>query len=208
MGNLAEVREAVNGHAVDKKADLPFYIARSLRGTDQQIIAAFENRGIRTYYPQIVELKPMPLRKLTASQRYSGVKVMRPAPSPLFPRYVFIQADLRAFDWQDVFKQTGAGGFTCEGNHPVAVRPSDLEKIRRRENGGLIDGRTSIRVMFDIGDEVTVTSGPFASFPAIVERGLDVPIGDLDPRMRIRVAVSIFGQATPVDLEVWQVAKH
>lgn len=207
-GNLAKVRKAVSPEMSTIDEVQPFYIVRCLRGSDQQVIAGFHHRGILTYYPRIIELKPIPLRQLTPSQRYAGVKVMKPCPSALFPRYVFIQADLRAFDWQDIFEQTGAGGFTCEGRRPVAVRPNDLAKIRARENDGLIDGRISVRAVFGIGDEVTVTSGPFASYPGIVEKGLDVAIGDLDPKSRIIVAVNIFGQATPVELEIWQVAKQ
>lgn len=190
------------------RPEADWFFVRIIRGTDQQAIDAFAHRGLTTYYPRIVELKRVPMRRLSAAQRASGVSIQKPVPSPLFPRYLLLQADLAEFDWQEIFKQTGAAGFACEGNQPVRIRPNDLAKIKARENSGLIDGRTSVRVVFGVGEQITITSGPFASYPGTVERGLDVPIGDLDPSARIKVAVSIFGRATPAELEVWQVAKH
>ena len=58
-----------------------------------------------------------------------------------------------------------------------------------------------------IGEHVRVTDGPFASFPGIVEEGLDVPVEKFDPDTRIKVAVNVFGRATPITLTVAQVEK-
>ena len=185
-----------------------WFFVRVVRGTDHHAMEAFRHRGIPTYYPKIVELRPMPKRRLSRAQRAEGASVMQPVSAPLFPRYVLIQAHLGDFDWQETFRQTGAAGFACESGRPVRVRTAELAKIKSRENSGLIDGRESVRMVFGVGEQVTVTSGPFASFPAIVETMLDVAVGDLDPSLRIKVAVNIFGHSTPVDLEVWQIAKQ
>lgn len=194
--------------ATKEQQDLNWYIVRCLRGTDEQAKKALENRGIETWYPKIVELKPLPMRELSASQRSSGVQIRRPVPSPLFPRYLFIRAELRDYDWDALFKESGVGGFTCEGNQPFRMRSTDLTEIRKRENGGMIDGKTSVRLLFSIGEKVTVTSGWAAGFPAIVERGLDIPISELDPETRIRLLVNIFGRETPSEFALWQVAKN
>ena len=183
-------------------------MARCLRGTDSQVIEGFRQAGIETYYPRILEMSPVPRRQLTASQRNCGHSIQRPVSRPLFPRYVMIFAELARFDWQSLFRRIGAAGFTCEGNTPVALRQSELGKIRERENGGMIDGKEKTRLVFNVGDALTITSGPFASFPAVVEKALDLPIGALDPATRVAVAISIFGRMTRADLELWQVAKH
>jgi transcription termination/antitermination protein NusG len=185
-----------------------WYMARCQRGSDGQVIEGFRTAGIETYYPKFLEMARVPRRELTASQRNCGHSIERPMARPLFPRYVMILADLRRFDWQTLFRRIGAAGFTCEGNLPVAVRPAELSRIRERENGGMIDGKEKTRVVFGLGEQVTITSGPFASFPATVEKALDLPISALDPATRIAVAISIFGRMTRADLELWQVAKH
>lgn len=185
-----------------------WYMTRCQRGTDNQVIAGFEAAGIQTYYPKILEMTPVPRRELTASQRNCGHTIQKPRPRPLFPRYVLVFVDLRNFDWQAMFKRIGAAGFTCEGNLPVALRDAEMQRIKARENGGLIDGKEKTRMVFGLGEEITVTSGPFASFPATVESVLDLPIGDLDSATRIDVAINIFGRMTRVELELWQVAKH
>src|SRR5579859_6977591 len=80
------------------KPEPDWFFVRIIRGTDQQAIDAFGHRGLTTYYPRIVELKRVPLRKLSAAQRISGVTIQKPVPSPLFPRYLLLQADLADFD--------------------------------------------------------------------------------------------------------------
>jgi transcriptional antiterminator NusG len=134
--------------------------------------------------------------------------VQAPQEVPLFPRYVFTRFDFRQEAWHSAFDLAGVGGFFCRDGMPVFLPDEDIAKIKRRENNGVISGKDSVRVLFDIGDNVTVTNGPFASFPGIVEQGLDVAIEKLEPSMRIKVAVNIFGRATPVELEYWQVAKQ
>lgn len=185
-----------------------WYFVRCQTRTDQQVIDGFEAEGIETYYPRLLEMADVPRRELSKAQRACGHSIQKPRVKPLLPRYVLIFAELRAFDWQSVFRRIGAAGFAFHNNAPVALRPGDYDKIRGRENGGLIDGKEKTAVVFNVGDGVTVTSGPFASFDAVVEEALEMPIGSLDPTTRLRVAVAIFGRSTPVELELWQVAKH
>lgn len=183
-----------------------WYIVQCIRGSDQQALDAFERFKIETYYPKIVQLKPLPRKRMSASQRASGMVVMAPQASALFPRYVFTRFDIRAPGWHEAFEFAGVGGLMCRDRMPLWMPAELIAAIKARENNGVIPGKESLRVLFDIGDKVTVTDGPFASFPGIVEQGLDVAIEDLETQMRIKVAVNIFGRATPVELEYWQVA--
>ena|SRR5208282_5928331 len=185
-----------------------WFIARCLHGTDKHAIAVLERYHVPTYYPKIVELRPIAQRHLSHSQRIGGTMIQRPVQTPLFPRYVLIQAHAVKINLDVVFEEAGIGGFACEGEQIVRLTSKEMARIKAHEGGGgLIDGKKSLRVVFGIGEEVTVTDGPFASFPGIVEKGLDVAIADLDPMTRLKVAVNIFGRPTPVDLEVYQVAK-
>jgi len=190
-------------------ADADWFIARCLHGTDKHAIAVLKRYQVPTYYPKIVELKPVALRHLSHSQRISGVTMQRPVQSPLFPRYVLIQVHAVTLNFDLVFEEAGIGGFAFKGERIARLTAAEVGRIRAHEGGGgLIDGKKSLRVVFGIGEEVTITDGPFASFPGVVEHGLDVAIGDLDPTTRLKVAVDIFGRQTPVELELYQVAKH
>ena len=184
-----------------------WFMARRVRGTDAYALSILARYGVPSYYPKIVELRPMPLRKLSHAQRSQGINIQRPIQAPMFPGYMLVQIE-GVDGLPHICNEAGLGGFACEGDQLVRIRPLELARMRSQENGGLIDGKKSLRVIFQIGDEVTVTSGPFASFPAIVENGLDVAIQDLDPTTRIKVAINIFGRSTSTELEMYQVAKR
>lgn len=205
--------EFADEQAVDRErqrsgaAGAKWYVVQCIRGSDLQALGAFERFKIATYYPKIMQLKPLPRRRMSAGQRASGMTVMAPQETALFPRYVFAHFDIRETDWHAAFDYAGVGGFMCRSGMPIWMPDAEIAGLKRRENNGLISGKESFRAVFSIGDEVMVTDGPFASFPGIVEQGLDVAIGDLEPGLRIKVAVNIFGRATPVELEYWQVAR-
>jgi transcription termination/antitermination protein NusG len=183
------------------------YVACVIGKSDQHALDWLDRMKITSYYPKITQLRKVPHRQLSRAQRASGIEILRPTLTPMFPRYVFVK--LRTGDdWGEISRFAGIGGMWCEGGIPVRVRDADLQKIRKRECSGAVPGSESVRVLFAIGDEVRVIDGPFASFPGIVEKGLDMAIEDVDPRERIKVVVNIFGRATPVELEVWQVAKQ
>jgi transcriptional antiterminator NusG len=89
-------------------------------------------------------------------------------------------------------------GFLGSGNRPTPVPQKEVDRIRGVIEEGEISPRPSIT--FEIGESVRVTDGPFASFSGVVE--------DVDEdAARLKVAVSIFGRATPVELEFTQVEK-
>jgi transcriptional antiterminator NusG len=185
-----------------------WYIAQRLRGTDSMALSAFDRYRIGTYYPKIVSLKPLPRKRMSQAQRAAGFPVMAPTEVALFPGYIFAHFDIRTSEWRNAFEVAGVGGLICKDGMPVWLPDDLIASIKRRENNGVVPGKESTRAVFGIGEHVTVTNGPFASFPGIVEKGFDIPIEDLEPRMRIKVAVNVFGRATPVELEYWQVAKQ
>jgi transcriptional antiterminator NusG len=89
-------------------------------------------------------------------------------------------------------------GFLGSGQRPAPVRQREVDQILRQVQEGIERPKPS--VTFEIGEQVRVSDGPFTSFNALVE--------DVDEeRARLKVAVSIFGRATPVELEYAQVEK-
>ncbi len=115
-----------------------------------------------------------------------------------FPGYVLVKMNMND-DTYHLVKSVGkVTGFLGSGNKPQPISEREVAHIMNQVEEGVESPRPSIS--FDIGEEVRVTDGPFQSFSGIVE-GID------EDRARLKVAVSIFGRATPVDLEYGQVEK-
>jgi len=115
-----------------------------------------------------------------------------------FPGYVLVKMDLTDEAYHLVKNTPKVTGFLGSGAKPIPVSEKEVQRIVGAIEEGVERPRPTIR--FDIGEKVRVTDGPFASFDGVVE-SVD------EERARLRVSVSIFGRATPVDLEYGQVEK-
>ena len=90
-------------------------------------------------------------------------------------------------------------GFLGTAGNPVPVSEKEIDKIMGRIKEGTLAPKAEIT--FDIGEQVKVCEGPFASFSGLVEE-VD------EEKSRLKVSVSIFGRPTPIDLEYNQVEKY
>jgi len=90
-------------------------------------------------------------------------------------------------------------GFLGSTGSPTSVSEKEIDKIMGRISEGTLIPKT--QVSFDIGEQVKVCEGPFASFSGLVEE-VD------EEKSRLKVSVSIFGRPTPIDLEYNQVEKY
>jgi transcriptional antiterminator NusG len=206
LGKEEAERRAAERRAEREAPGAKWYIVQCGRRTDQQVLSAFERFQIETFYPTITEMKPLPRRRMSQQQRRSGFAVMQPQESALFPRYVFTRFDICQPVWRDAFDYAGVGGIMCHSSMPIWMPDDAIKRVRDRVGTPIATSET-LRAFFKVGDSVIVTNGPFASFPGIVEESLDLPIQKLDANTRIKVAVNIFGRATPVELQYWQVSK-
>jgi len=115
-----------------------------------------------------------------------------------FPGYVLVKMDLSDQAYHLVKNTPKVTGFLGSGSKPMPVSEREVARII----GSIEEGaeRPKPTITFEIGEAVRVTDGPFASFNGSVEQ-VD------EERARLRVTVSIFGRATPVELEYAQVEK-
>lgn len=114
-----------------------------------------------------------------------------------FPGYILIKMELTDETWHVVKSTAKVTGFVG-GNTPFPIPDEEVDKITKRMEEGAEKPRPKIE--FDVGETVRVIDGPFMNFTGIVE--------DVKPdRGKLRVSVSIFGRATPVELEFIQVEK-
>lgn len=115
-----------------------------------------------------------------------------------FPGYILVQMDLNDESWHVVKETAKVTGFVG-GNNPVPIPDEEVNKITRRMEEGA--ERPRPKVQFEVGETVRVIDGPFLNFAGVVE--------DVKPdKAKLRVMVSIFGRATPVELEFMQVEKQ
>lgn len=115
-----------------------------------------------------------------------------------FPGYVLVKMDLSDQAYHLVKNTPKVTGFLGSQSKPMPVSEAEVKRIIGAVEEGV--ERPKPTIQFDIGEKVKVTDGPFQSFDGSVE-SVD------EGRARLRVSVSIFGRATPVDLEYSQVEK-
>ena len=152
-----------------------------------------EQKGLKNRIEQVV----VPTEKVVEVRRGKKVDAER----KFFPGYVLMEADLNDAVISLVKNTPRVTGFLGEDRHtakPMPITDKEAERILHQVQEGVERPKPS--VTFEIGEAVRVSDGPFASFNGTVQE-VD------EERARLKVEVSIFGRAVPVDLEFGQVEK-
>ncbi len=115
-----------------------------------------------------------------------------------FPGYIFVNMELDDETWHVVKDTPKVTGFVGHSTMPPEVPESDVAAIRRQMEEGAL--RPKPKVLFEVGEAIKVVDGPFQDFNGTVE--------EVKPEKgKVRVLISIFGRATPVELDFVQVEK-
>ncbi len=174
-----------------------WYIIHAYSGFENkvkdQILADAKRMGLT----QLVESVEVPPEKITEIRR--GKKVT--SDRKFFPGYVLAKLALNDDVYHLVKNTPKVTGFLGPNGKPQAISEAEAARIlSTREEAASAAPKQKIKVDYEIGDNVKVLDGPFASFNGLVE--------ELDfDRSRVKVSVSIFGRATPVELEFEQVER-
>lgn len=149
-----------------------------------------EQEGLTQHFEEIV----VPTENVVEMRRGKRVNTER----KLFPGYVLVRMDMTDAAFLLVKNTPKVTGFLGSQNKPAPLSQAEVDAIMNQAQDGTSAPRPSI--VFEVGEQVRVREGPFASFSGHVE-AID------EEKARLKVAVSIFGRATPVELEYGQVEK-
>ncbi|MEZ5892320.1 MAG: transcription termination/antitermination protein NusG [Parvularculaceae bacterium] len=156
----------------------------------ESILSAAKEKGLEQFFEEVF----VPTEEVTEVRRGRKINTER----RFFPGYVLVKMVLNDNTYHLVKDTPKVTGFLGSGNKPMPVPQKEVDRIRGVIEEG--EARPRSTITFEIGESVRVVDGPFASFAGVVE--------EVDEETeRVKVAVSIFGRATPVELEFAQVEK-
>ena len=170
-----------------------WYIVHAYSNFEKKVAEDIENKAKQKGLGDLIEQIIVPTEKVVEVRRGRKVDAER----KFFPGYVLVRATLTDAVFSLIKNTPKVTGFLGDSK-PVAITDKEAERILHQVQEGVERPKPS--VTFEIGESVRVSDGPFASFNGFVQE-VD------EERARLKVEVSIFGRAVPVDLEFGQVEK-
>jgi len=171
-----------------------WYVIHVYSGFEKKVAQAIreqaDQKGLADRFDEIL----VPTEEVVEVKRGAKVNSER----KIFPGYVLVKMDMDDVTWHLVKNTAKVTGFLGSRTKPLPISDAEAARIMHQIQEGIERPKPSIS--FEIGEQVRVSDGPFTSFNGVVE--------DVDEeKARVKVAVSIFGRATPVELEYSQVEK-
>ncbi|MBL7085170.1 MAG: transcription termination/antitermination factor NusG [Candidatus Omnitrophica bacterium] len=171
-----------------------WYVIHTQTGHEEKAKLNIEKRARENSLEEYISQILIPTEKI--SEVKAGKK--RISFRKFFPGYVLIEMELNDKLWYLVRTTSGVTGFIGPRARPQALKEREIKNILRQAEEK--KEKPTPKIIFENGEGVRVIEGPFTNFNGIVE--------EVNPNKgKLKVTVSIFGRATPVELEYWQVEK-
>ena len=171
-----------------------WYIVHAYSNFEKKVAESIREQAKQRGLEELFEQVLVPTEKVTEVRRGRKVDTER----KFFPGYVLVKMNLTDEAFHLIKNTPKVTGFLGSEKKPMPISEVEAQRILHQVQEGI--DRPKPSVTFEVGEQVKVSDGPFASFNGTVEE-VD------DARSRVKVAVSIFGRPTPVELEFGQVEK-
>ena len=171
-----------------------WYVIHTQTGAEEKVKTNIESKLKLSPSKELVSQILVPSEKV--SEVKGGKKKI--SERKFFPGYILIQMDLTDDSWYLIKNTSGVTGFIGSGSRPVPIDDQEVESILKQSIER--QERPIPKTVFDKGESVRVTEGPFVNFTGVVDEVLPT-------KGKVKVSISVFGRSTPVELEYWQVEK-
>ena len=171
-----------------------WYIVHTYSNFEKKVMESLKEQSVQKGLQDSFEQVIVPTEEVVEIRRGRRIKSER----RFFPGYVLAKIDLTDEVFHLIKNTPKVTGFLGSGSKPVPISDAEANRILNQVAEGIEKPKATIH--FEVGEQVRVAEGPFASFNGQVEE-VD------EERSRLKVAVSIFGRPTPVELEYGQVEK-
>lgn len=171
-----------------------WYILHVVSGYEKKVAKFIEDQSRKKGFQDQIAKVVIPTEEVVEIRRNQKVNVEK----KFLPGYILINMEMNDDTWHFVRNVPKVTGFLGSASKPFPVSESEVNAIFRQMEEGAVKPRNSI--IFEVGESVKINEGPFQSFMGLVS--------DVDEeKSRLKVSVTIFGRATPVELEYSQVEK-
>jgi transcriptional antiterminator NusG len=190
------VNQEVNTPEVKEK-ETKWYVLRVVSGKERKVKEYLDKEISRSGWSDLIKQVFLPMEKVYKVQ--NGKKVMRER--NFYPGYVFVEVVVGKMndDIRDAIKNTTNVIHFLGKEDPIALRKAEVNKML-----GKVDEMSDLGVTmsepFIVGETIKIIDGPFNDFNGVIEEVND-------EKKKLKVAVKVFGRATPVELNYMQVEK-
>lgn len=191
----AEEQESASAPVMEYEDETKkWYIIHSYSGFEQKVADSLRSRAEAFGFSHKIGQILIPTEEVVELRNGKKVTSKR----LLYPGYVLVQMDMDDQLWHEIKNTPRVTGFVGGGNTPVPLTPEEVHQILFRQASSA--ERPRPKLTFEKGETVRIIDGPFANFSGKVDEVNT-------ERSTLRVLVTIFGRATPVELEFLQVEK-